>query len=84
MYIVRESTNFVDLPNGRFDVGTFFVEMMFFKSPKELLLEGSKWCEETAKEYVDEMIFEDIKDANEKALEMTIRKLLDVKDGGKN
>lgn len=77
LYYVYDETHYVDLPWGRFDVGSYYVETKCFPTAKALLRAGTEVCEE----FVKENVFESQEKANEFALAQTIKKLSAVQKG---
>jgi hypothetical protein len=74
-YVVREHRKFTNLPTGRYDVGTFYVEEYSFKNPINLYKEFTHWSAEA----IDEKVFTDEGEANMRAITSTIKKLTEVK-----
>ena len=74
-YAVYEDKAYEKLPNGRYDIGAFFVKEYSFKNPKELYKEFTHW----SKTAIDEMVFTTKEEAYMSAINKTIKKLNEVK-----
>ena len=79
LYTVYENTEYVDLPWGRYDIGSYYVEDNSYDSSKAVMVAGAG----KNAEFIKENVFESREEANAYALKKTIEKLNNVLKAGK-
>lgn len=73
VYIIHKDIRYRDILDQRIDVGLYYVEEKDINNPKDYVLFGTECC----KEFVEEEVFFDSKEAHEECFKRN-QKLLDL------